>query len=317
MGLGLLLPVLLLIGAVTGLVLTAAAARRSGQIERRLAAAVTDAPEAVSARQHTSIRVRLPDAHRLHRVGRLLQIPMGLPLAHVVPPALIFSIGTLGALGILWLSHFAVPWTVSVPAGMLAWVVLVRGSFGWELGRYQGQLIRQLPDTIQLVVSATRAGLPVSEAFRVIAQEAPSPTRDEFIRVVREMALDGTPDEALLSVHERTGVAEYAIFAVTIGVQARSGGRLAETIENLSQIVRERLAIGARARALAGEAKMSAIIMCILPVLAGLMMSAINPGQMDILFTDPRGIRMISIGVITLLLGIVTMRQLIRGATRD
>jgi tight adherence protein B len=145
----------------------------------------------------------------------------------------------------------------------------------------------------------------------------PSPTRDEFVRVDREMAMGSSPDEALLSLHKRTGVTEYAIFAVTIGVQARSGGRLAETIQNLAETVRERLAIGARAKALAGEAKISALIMAVLPLLAGGIMSITQPKQLLILFTDPRGIRMFVIAITTLILGVLTMQMLIRGATRD
>jgi tight adherence protein B len=242
---------------------------------------------------------------------------LDLPLAKVFPSALIFGVGIALAVGSAWLNHILASWPLSVIAGAVVWVVLVRGAFSWELGRYQTRLIRQLPDTIQLVVSATRAGLPVTEAFRAIAEEMASPTRDEFIRVERQMALGATPAEALLALHQRTGVAEYAIFAVTIGVQARSGGRLAETIQNLAETVRDRLAIAARARALSGEAKVSAIIMCILPVLSGLLLSVVNPKHMGILFHDPRGIRMFAFGIVTLLLGILTMRQMIRGATRD
>jgi tight adherence protein B len=318
MRVGLLLPVLMLIGAVFGLVLTSFAARRRGLIERRLEAAVGGAPDShVAGRQALSIRLRQPGSPKLHRAARLLHIPMDLPLAHVVPPWAILSVGTGLALATVWFGHFGLSWVLSALAGVFVWIVVVRGVFGWEMARYQGKLVRQLPDTVQLVVSATRAGLPVAEAFKTIAAESVSPTREEFRRVEREMALGGAPDEALLSLHERTGVPEYAILAVTIGVQMRSGGRLVETIENLAETVRDRLSIAARARALAGEAKLSASIMCVLPVLGALMMSVLKPGQIDILFTDPRGIRMFTFGVGTLVLGIVTMRQLIRGATRD
>jgi tight adherence protein B len=145
----------------------------------------------------------------------------------------------------------------------------------------------------------------------------PSPTCDEFVRVNNEMALGVAAEDALLSMHQRTGVTEYAIFAVTIGVQARSGGRLAETIQNLAETVRERLAIAARARALAGEAKISAYIMGALPVISAGLMSLVQPAELAPLFNDPRGVRMFMIGLITLFLGVVTMRQMIRGATRD
>jgi tight adherence protein B len=317
MRIGILLPVLLLIGAVIGWVLTAIAARRRGVLERRIETMISGRPLSLAVTAAGSIRVRRTQSPRLQRAARLLRMPVDLPLANVFPSALIFGIGTALAVGSAWLDHVLTSWPLSVLAGLVVWIVLVRGAFAWELSRYQAQLVRQLPDTIQLVVSATRAGLPVTEAFRAIAEEMASPTRDEFIRVEREMALGRTPAEALLALHERTGVAEYAIFAVTIGVQARSGGRLAETIQNLAETVRDRLAIAARAKALAGEAKVSAIIMCILPVISGLVLSVVNPKHMGILFHDPRGIRMLAFGVITLLLGIVTMRQMIRGATKN
>jgi tight adherence protein B len=208
-------------------------------------------------------------------------------------------------------------WASSVVLGAVVWLMMVRGLFGWEVERYRNKLVRQLPDTVQLVVSATRAGLPVSEAFRAIAQEMASPTRDEFIRVDNEMALGTSPDEALLALHQRTGVTEYAIFAVTIGVQARSGGRLAETIHNLAETVRERLGIAGKARALAAEAKLSAIIMAILPVLAGMVQSVTQPKQFMMLFHDPRGLHMFAVGVVTLLLGAFTMQKLISGAIKD
>ena len=232
-------------------------------------------------------------------------------------PFWIFGFGIVCSGLFFWLSQFLMPGPASVGVGLLAGLLLVRGVFGWEIGRYEAKLVSQLPDTVQLVVSATRAGLPVSEAFRAVADEMPSPTREEFIRVVNEIALGSSPDAALLSLHHRTGVTEYAIFAVTIGVQARSGGRLAETIQNLAEIVRERLTIAARARALSGEAKASAVILGILPIVSGGISAITQPDQIAILFTDPRGTRLLAIGIITLLVGALTMRQLIIGATKE
>jgi tight adherence protein B len=316
MSIGMLLPVLLLIGVAVGWVMTAFAARRRGELARRIESVVSGRPLSPVASQSASIRLRRKESPRLERAAHFLQMPLGLPLANVFPPVSIFILGTMLAGGSIWLCQFLASTWLSVVAGLVVWIIVVRGMFAWELGRYQAKLLRQLPDTIQLVVSATRAGLPVSEAFRAISEEMASPTREEFVRVEREMSLGSTPDEALLALHKRTKVTEYAIFAVTIGVQARSGGRLAETIQNLAETVRERLAITSRAKALAGEAKVSAIIMCILPVVAGVLLSIVNPKHMSVLFHDPRGVHMFSIGIVTLLLGIFTMRQLIRGASK-
>jgi tight adherence protein B len=316
MALAILLPLLLLAGVAIAAVVAMGISRRRQRMMRRLEDVVPAAPT-LGLPADRSIRLQRPRGSQLGRLARLLQVPQDLPLAHVVPASLIFSLTSIGGLAAVWIVHYLASWPLSVLGGVVVWIMLTRGMFGWELSRYRAKLLHQLPDTVQLVVSATRAGLPVYEAFRAIADEMPSPTREEFVRVNDEMALGVAAEDALLSLHQRTGVTEYAIFAVTIGVQARSGGRLVETIQNLAETVRERLAIAARARALAGEAKLSAMIMGALPILSAILMSIVQPGQLSPLFTDPRGIRMFMVGVITLFIGTVVMRFMIRGATRD
>jgi len=307
-----------LVPIIGGFFWVARIARTRKELQKRLLNVV---PSAGGLKVHQEVvagpRIRPDSESRFSTVARLLNIPKDVPLANVLAPTMVFFLG--GFCGFLFylLAGHLVSQSTSLLIGVVASVLMTRGIFGWEISRYQTLLVTQLPDTVQLVVSATRAGLPVSEAFKAVAEEMASPTHEEFIRVVNEIALGATPDAALLSLHHRTGVTEYAIFAVTIGVQSRSGGRLAETIQNLAEIVRERLVITARAKALAGEAKASGIIMTILPFVAGGIQYVTNPDQMSILFNDPRGTRLLSIGIVTLLLGVLTMRQLISGATKE
>ncbi len=319
MRLTLLVPLVLLLIAAIGLVFAYEVNRRRQRLLRRIAAAVPAMPMRgpVVPLQEQGLRMRRVQAGEAGLLARMINLPVDLPLANVIPPVWIFLVALIAGVAVAWFGHLLAGWYISCAEGVVSAFLMARWTFGWELGRYRGKLVRQLPDAVQLVISATRAGLPVTEAFQAIASEMPSPTRDEFVRVANEVALGVPAEDALLSMHRRTGVTEYAIFAVTIGVQQRSGGRLAETIQNLADMVRERLSIAARARALAGEAKGSAIIMAALPVVAGIMLSFIQPGHLDPLFHDPRGIRMFVFGVTTLFLGIVTMRQMIRGATRD
>jgi tight adherence protein B len=151
----------------------------------------------------------------------------------------------------------------------------------------------------------------------MVVQEMPNPTGAEFARLADEMAVGVSADDALLSMHRRTGVTEYAIFAVTVGVQARSGGRLAETIANLADTVRDRIGIAGKAKALSAEARTAAIIMTVLPVFSGLLLEVTRPGYLRPLVQDPRGQTMVIIGLVSLVLGVITMRQLIKSATRD
>ena len=123
----------------------------------------------------------------------------------------------------------------------------MRALFGWDQHRYAERLLRQLPDTMELITSAVRAGLPVDEACRAVAREMQAPTRDQFSLMLDDMSLGRLPEEALRGVFDRTQVQEYAIFSVTLGVANKSGGRLAETLQTLGDTVRERVALAGRA----------------------------------------------------------------------
>lgn len=301
--------------AIGWIYLFVAMGRRKALVARIDSAVVAGVP--VRPVLGPSIRMRAQRQRRSLVLYRIFNLPLDLPLVHVISPVIIFLIGPFLGWVTFQLSSVLLAWEVAALLGILTGLLTIRALFGWEIDRYRNQLLRQLPDTIQLVVSATRAGLPVSESFRAIARDMSSPTKEEFQRVESAMALGETPDEALIALHQRTGVAEYAIFAVTIGVQARSGGRLAETIQNLADTIRERLSVVGRARALASEAKASAFIMGSLPFASGLLMFFLRPDQIHLLFYDPRGQRMLAIGIITLALGIVTMRQLIAAVGRE
>jgi tight adherence protein B len=247
----------------------------------------------------------------------LLRVPVGIPRANVVPIWFVFASGIVAGIAESWVAFIFVSpvtaWISAVATGLL----LIRGTFGWEVERYRKQLLGQIADALELVGSATRAGLPATEAFRMLAREMPSPTRDEFTQVVNEIAVGAAVEDALMGVHRRTRLSEYAIFAVTMAIQTKSGGRLSETIQNLAETVRQRVAIAGRAEALSAEAKLSARVITALPFVGGAAMSFLQQGFLTPLLHDPRGKRLVVIGVVTLLLGMFTMRKLIQGVSKD
>ena len=315
----LLIPVLLLLVVLVGAAFALVADSRRARLLRRIEELVPplDAGGGPAGRR-PDIRAGGDPGRRIGSLLlRFLRVPVDLPAANVIAPRIVWLAGVIIAIatGLVALAYMSV--AAAIGLGLGVGVLLLRTVFGWERSRYCNALVRQLPDAIELVVSATRAGLPIREAFRGIADEMPTPTSLEFAHIVNEMALGVPPEDALLTLHRRTRVSEYAIFAVTIGVQIKSGGRLAETIQTLAETVRQRLAMAARAHALASEARTSAIILASLPFVGGALLSAINPGYLNPLFHDPRGIHMLTYAAAGVVFGIWAMRQMIVRATRE
>ena len=166
------------------------------------------------------------------------------------------------------------------------------------------------------MVRVIRAGLPLAEALRSISREMPSPTKEEFAKVAGDIAIGQAVDAALVRLHVRTNVAEYAFLAVTLGLQSQTGGSLAETLENLSDMVRKRVAMAKRAQAMAGEAKAQAGLLLVLPFIAAIAMSFMQPYYIATFTENPTGQRMAMVAVGLMVLGVVTIRYLIRQAGR-
>lgn len=252
----------------------------------------------------------------------LLRFNPDVKALNVIPWRAVFAMGLVVAGAVTWVASL---WLQSGPGdsvgrlesalvGLVIGLLTVRAIFSWERNRYRNALFQQLPDTVDLTVNSTLAGLPVAEAFRNIAESMRSPTREEFAIVCGDISVGGTVERALLRLHDRTRVSEYAIFAMVVSVQTQGGGRLTESLQHLAEMVRQRVSIGQRAKALAGEAKMSAIILMVLPFIAAGALSVINPGYLDPLFADPRGVRLLMISVVCLIMGGLTMRSMIQWA---
>jgi len=296
--------VLLLLILAFGLIVLKQDAKQR-RISRQVLAALGTPEETISP---TTIRRQRSD----HQLLRLLNYESNAPYWSMKYTVLIASI-MAGATIVV--SHLAISWWLGIPLGIVVGVLVIRGLLGWQRHRYTDRLLRQLPDCIEMAIGAVKAGLPVAEAFQTVSREMPAPTKDQFALVIQDIAVGRAPDEAVRSVYDRTGVTEYAILAVTLAVQARSGGRLAETLQILADTIRERVALAGRAKALAGEAKLSARVLACLPFAAGMVMYLERPASMDPLLFDPRGRFLFAIGITLLIMGILTMRQMIKKGT--
>lgn len=296
------------------------ALRQSGDgkaLRRRLQGLSVDLVETGPALPLRSIRLE-PSRHgRLStKFLSLIRFDVDAPQARSMPwpfaAVLAAAGGVIGfALLVGWLGTF-----LSTFAGLISSVFCARFLFGWQHSRYSDAVFQQIPDALGLMVRAIRAGLPLAEALRGVAREISSPTREEFARVAGEMAIGRPIEEALAQLSLRTGVKEYAFLAVTLGLQSQTGGSLAETLDNLADLVRKRVAMAKRARALAAEANMQAGMLVVLPFIAALAMSMIQPFYIETFTQNPAGRTMAGVGLFMMLLGLLTIRWLIRQAGR-
>ena len=268
----------------------------------------------------TSQAASLPSIRRLQTesrwlfLHRLANYKAG--IAYDLRPAYVLLAGVIAATAIFYANTLLGFSDLYVSlAAIIVTIMVVRGLFGWQRRRIANQLFRQLPDTVELVTSTVRSGLPVQEAFRTIAREMPQPTAGQFAIVCSELSVGRPPEEAVEAVYQRTQVAEYGIFAVTLAVQMKSGGNLTETLQTLGDTVRERVALAARAKALAGEVIFSSRALSCAPLIMGGLLYWINPQTVDLLFYDPTGRMLLAYAIASVIIGTLVIRWMIRRET--
>jgi tight adherence protein B len=231
---------------------------------------------------------------------------------HALPWWLVLALTGAFARGLTMLAQGVMGPPLALAATPVAWVVLSRSLFGLMTERRIRQLVTQFPDALNMIVRAVRVGMPVSEAMRLVGREAQEPTATEFALTANELQI-GTPlDEAIRTLAERTGVAEYQFFATALSLQAQTGGGLTETLEGLADVIRKRLALKAKGAAMASEARASAVVLALLPFVTFGGMMILNKPYIEVMYTTDQGMRMLGIGAAMLLVGILAMRSIIR-----
>jgi tight adherence protein B len=301
---------MVLLSSMAGVWLAFDACKRR-RIERQLAAVL---PAAVAGPQQLSLR-RVQVRTKWQFFHRLINYDPG--IVYAIRPLYTLPIAAVAFLAILYVGNNFLGFgrssvtLVAAAAGLL----VTRSLLGWQQRNFANRLFQQLPDVVELITSTVKAGLPVAEAFRVVAQEMPQPTAGQFELVLKELALGGQPEDALYGVYHRTHVTEYSMFAVTVAVQTKSGGSLAETLKILGDTVRQRVGLAGRAKALAGEVIFSARALTAAPFVVGGLMYLLNPRMTTLLFTDPTGRVMLAYAVTSVILGALVIQWMIRRGT--
>jgi tight adherence protein B len=236
--------------------------------------------------------------------------PRRLDLYPVSPTVVI-----LGAAPVAFLIAFVASTLVGSLALLLAiplWPLVTRVLFARWRNKRLSTLFEQFPDALAMIVRGVRVGVPVSEAINIVSNDGAVPTKAEFGRVGEQITIGVPLDEALRVMAERNGLPEYRFFATALALQGQTGGNLSETLEGLAETIRKRVAARARGYALAAEARTSANVLIVLPMLLFVALWFMNPSYIGSL-TAPGAGRMVLGGAVFLLsLGVVTMRTLIK-----
>ena len=205
--------------------------------------------------------------------------------------------------------------------GSLVWVALpvlwlmgTRAVFTHFHDRRSNVLYAQLPDALAMIVRSVRTGMTVQDAMRVVAEEGQWPTSAEFQRLHDELRVGTSLEDALVRMAQRSRLIEYRFFAVALSLQSQSGGSLAETLENLADVVRKRVALKQRAIALASEARMTMYVLAVLPFVTSGVLLLASPDYLTVLVTTPVGKKILCAGIVLLAMGIGSMKIIIKSS---
>jgi tight adherence protein B len=203
-------------------------------------------------------------------------------------------------------------------APMAALAVFMIGTFGlpqWVLGRMisgrQKKFQKELANAIDVVVRGVKSGLPLNECLQIIARESPEPIAGEFRYVVEQMRVGIPLSEALDRLIERMPLAEVKFLAIVIGIQQQAGGNLSEALGNLSGVLRDRFRMEMKVKALAAEAKASAMVLGSLPPAVMTMTFMSAPDYIMPLISTTAGNLIVAGGLFWMSCGIMVMRKMI------
>jgi tight adherence protein B len=246
-----------------------------------------------------SIR-RLDSLRRLHERGNNT-----LPFGTFLLASLLIAI-LIGAICIQFHTHLIVTLVSVVLGGFLPF-----GYLYWVKTKRMAKFQRQLPEALELIARALRAGHAFFVGLKLVGEEFSEPIGPEFKRAFDEVSMGISVPQALQNLADRVGCLDVKFFVTSVSVQRETGGNLAEIIESLGHLIRKRFELYMKIKALSAEGKLSAIILFALPFLLGLLLYRMNPEYIGLLFTDPIGHTMLVTGSTLMIIGALVTRKMI------
>lgn len=193
-------------------------------------------------------------------------------------------------------------------AGLLG---LPRWYVNWRRKRRIRRFVNEFANAVDVIVRGVKAGLPLNDCIRIIANEAAEPVKSEFRTISETQALGVSLGEAVAKLPDRVPVPEASFFAIVVAIQQRAGGNLSEALGNMSRVLRERKKMKGRIGAMSMEAKASAWIIGSLPGVVITLVYLTSPQYIKLLFTESVGNLILGASVVWMTIGVLVMRRMI------
>ncbi len=210
------------------------------------------------------------------------------------------------SLGVVVHIHAVLLPLVGVLMGLLppAWLL-------WRRKRRLKTFASQLPDALEMISRTLRAGQSLGFGFNMVSTEMPLPISKEFGRVFEEQNLGIPIDETLRDMTERIPNLDLKFFVTALILQRQTGGDLAEILDKIGSLIRDRFRIWGQVQALTGEGRLSGVVLLALPFVLLIAVYQLNPDYIMVLFNDPLGTKMLAVGALMQVVGALVIRKIV------
>ncbi|POR51689.1 tight adherence protein B [Paraburkholderia eburnea] len=243
-------------------------------------------------------RVRGID-HFLRQAGMQWSVARLVATCAVIPPV-VFSLALFTQAPLLVIAMLALL-SASLP------VLYVRG----RRARRLRQLERQLPEACDMLARALRSGHAFSLAIDMVGTEFAEPMGGEFRTTFDEINYGVSLNEALANLAMRVPIRDLRYFVIAVLIQRETGGNLAEVLDGITVLIRERFKLFDKVRVLSAEGRLSAWILGLLPFIVGTLMMFLNPGFLQVLWQDPMGLKMMVAALSSMAVGVIWMSRVV------
>ena len=230
---------------------------------------------------------------------------------HITPSRLLMFSGMAGILGALAISMVSSNLLFTILAGVLTAAIPFIHVWWTRRKRFE-HFLENLPDALELMSRALSAGHGFAEALHMVSTEMPEPIATEFRKTYEEQNLGLSVKLALENLAERVPLLDLRLCITAIMIQRETGGNLAEILEKVGYTIRERFRILEDLKTLTTSSRMSAWILCALPLFVAIAVTYMNPDYMSVLWTDPRGHKLLLAAAVMQVSGMLIIRKILK-----